>query len=80
VDAWITGPYNGGYWVQVGAFQNSENIKRVTNALQSRNYRVDTSLTTVQDGTFLRRVLVGGPYTRAGAENELLVIRELVLQ
>jgi cell division septation protein DedD len=79
VDAWISGPYNGGYWVQVGAFQNSENIRRVTSALQNRNYRVDTSLTIVQDGIFLRRVLVGGPYSRAGAENELRVIRETVL-
>jgi hypothetical protein len=79
VDAWISGPYNGGYWVQVGAFQNSENIKRVTDALQSRNYRVDTGLTVVENGTFLRRVLVGGPYSRTAAENELRIIRETIL-
>jgi cell division septation protein DedD len=78
-DAWIvSGSYNGGYWIQVGAFQNSETVQRLKAALQSRNFSVDASLTVIKDGKTLRRVRIG-PYSRSDAEIILKIIRKTVV-
>jgi cell division septation protein DedD len=73
-NAWIDpNPYNGGYWIQVGAFQNQETVECLKIALQDRNFPVDTNLTTVKDGKILRRVRIG-PYDRADAKIILKII------